>query len=213
MFYFRTLAEGLPVLPPADAAIRKELSLEAERLGWPALHERLRTLDPERAARIAPHDAQRLQRALEVVRITRRPVPAGGALGSAPVRAVRLVLAPAQRAILHSRIESRLAAMLAGGFEAEVRGLRAAGLTRELPAGRLVGYRQMLGYLAGELTYNQMMAATMAATRQLAKRQLTWLRHWRGCVWLDSAAPGVESAVTQLVRDMVQQSTAEYGVE
>jgi tRNA dimethylallyltransferase len=204
MFYFRALEEGLPELPAADAKLRAVLAGEAERYGWAALHERLKTLDPARAARLAPQDAQRIQRALEIVMLTGRSVPIAGKTAAAPFRAIRLVLAPADRAVLHRRIEQRFDAMLAAGFEAEVRALREAGLSRELPAGKLVGYRQMLAYLAGELTYNDMRAAAMAATRQLAKRQLTWLRHRRGCVWLDPLAGGGKTIAVEVVQEMLQ---------
>ena len=205
LFYFRALEEGLPELPAADPELRAALVAEAERLGWPALHQRLMKLDPARAARIAPGDAQRIQRALEVVALTGRLVPATAAPVVAPYRAIKLVLVPADRRVLHARIEKRFAAMLAVGFEAEVRGLRAAGLARELPAGKLVGYRQMLACLAGELTYNEMPEAVLAATRQLAKRQLTWLRHRRGGVWLDTSASCVGSIAVEVVREMMRQ--------
>lgn len=179
--YFRALEQGLSALPRANPAVRAALVEQAQRDGWPALHQRLAASDPVAAARIHPQDAQRLQRALEVV-ITagvpmstlqqqRQGAPAG-------LRFLRLTLAPPPRTCLHSRIADRFNAMLDAGFEAEVARLRARDdLALNLPAMRAVGYRQMWRYLDGELSRGDMVAQALAATRQYAKRQLTWLRH------------------------------------
>lgn len=211
LFYFRALEDGLPELPAANPEIRTALSRDAQRLGWPSLHARLKRLDPARAADIAPHDAQRIQRALEVVMLTGLPVPPPPATVVTPFRLLKLILAPGERAVLHARIEKRLDAMLEAGFEAEVRGLVERGLTRELPAGKLVGYREMLGFVGGEMTYNQMRIAALAATRQLAKRQLTRLRHQRGGFWLDAAASGIQAIAGEVLREMLHSRWAGRG--
>jgi len=183
MLYAKALREGLAELPSADAALRAELTQEAVQRGWPALHARLAQLDAAAAARIAPNDAQRIQRALEVIALTGRPMSASlatapRAAAGAALRVVALV--PLDRAALHARIERRFDAMLAAGFLDEVRALRKRGdLAADLPALRSVGYRQAWDFLAGHGTHDEFRAAAIAATRRLAKRQLTWLRSLR----------------------------------
>ncbi len=182
MLYARALAEGLHPLPGADPGVRRRLEGEARAQGWPALHARLATIDPSSAARIAPSDAQRIQRALEVFESTRRtmsdwlarpaPLPP---TGRAPI--VRIALEPADRATLHRRIAARFDAMLAAGFVDEVRALRARGdLSPSLPSMRSVGYRQAWQWLDAGGAIEALRDTGTAATRQLAKRQLTWLR-------------------------------------
>lgn len=178
--YFRALERGLSALPPADPEVRRRLAAEAAALGWPALHERLAALDPVAAGRIHPHDPQRIQRALEVRELTGRPMsellgsPAGPAL---PYRLLKVVLEPTDRGVLHARLEARFRAMLEAGLVAEVERLRARGdLCPDLPSMRAVGYRQVWAYLSGETDRDTMIARAVAATRGLAKRQLTWLR-------------------------------------
>jgi len=178
--YFRALRHGLSPLPPADPAVRADLEAQARRVGWPALHRRLAERDPEAARRIRPSDPQRIQRALEVIAITGLPMSelhrqhAGDACPF-PVRA--LSLEPASRTWLHERIEQRFLAMLELGLEAEVAALAGrADLSVDLPALRAVGYRQVLEHLRGEVSREVMIARALAATRQLARRQLTWLR-------------------------------------
>lgn len=178
--YFRALQQGLSELPAADAATRMQLVRAAEREGWPALHARLARLDPDAARRIDPHDAQRIQRALEVIEITGRRLsdlhrrPAGGHF---PWRVLKLGLIPTDRGLLHARITRRFDAMLAAGLVAETASLLAqAGVHADLPALRAVGYRQAAAFLRGETTAAEFRERGIQATRQLAKRQLTWLR-------------------------------------
>lgn len=195
MLYFRVLQQGLSPLPEADPAVRARLDAEAAALGWEALHRRLAEIDPAAAAQIRPTDPQRIQRALEVFLISGEPMSrllaAGGAPFVLPYRLVKLVRAPRERAVLHARIAARFHQMLAAGFEAEVDALRARGdLKPDSPALRCVGYRQMLKYLDGEYSFADMVHRGIAATRQLARRQLTWLRAESGCRWIfDDAAP------------------------
>lgn len=178
--YFRALQRGLSALPDAAPALRARLAAEAARRGWPALHARLAELDPAAAARIGPHDAQRVQRALEVIELTGRPLSGqqtGGAGERFPWRVLKLALVPAQRQELHARIARRFDAMLAEGFLDEVRALRERGdLHPDLPALRAVGYRQAWEHLAGATDGPTFRDKGIFATRQLAKRQITWLR-------------------------------------
>ncbi|GAB3763024.1 tRNA (adenosine(37)-N6)-dimethylallyltransferase MiaA [Ramlibacter monticola] len=180
MLYFKALFEGLDALPPADAPVRAEIEAEAARAGWPALHAQLAAVDAETAARLAPNDAQRIQRALEVFRVSGQPL---SRLHRASVRAplpqpdLWLSLEPADRAWLHARIAQRFDAMLAAGFLDEVRRLRARGdLHPDLPSMRCVGYRQAWEALDAGWPPELLRERGIAATRQLAKRQLTWLR-------------------------------------
>jgi len=178
MLYARALRSGLSALPPADAAIRARLDREARELGWAALHARLAEVDPPTAARLPPADSQRIQRALEVFELTGRPLSQlQGAARPGALRLATIALLPADRAELHRRIEQRFDAMLAEGFVGEVQRLRARGdLHADLPSLRSVGYRQAWRHLAGATTPAQFRAEAIAATRQLAKRQITWLR-------------------------------------
>jgi tRNA dimethylallyltransferase len=186
MLYFKALFDGLDTLPGADPALRAELDARAANFGWPALHAELAALDPPSAARIAANDRQRIQRALEVHRLTGRPL---SAWHSAPAgeRPPLVSLEPGERAWLHARIGERFRAMLAAGFVDEVRRLRGRGdLDPTLPSMRAVGYRQAWAALdRGDL--DGLAASATAATRQLAKRQLTWLRSmpWRTVVAAD----------------------------
>jgi len=183
MLYYKALREGLDEMPPADAAVRAALDQEAAERGWPALHAELALVDPATAARLAPADAQRVQRALEVWRVSGRQLSTWqrgrntGAAQQAWAASLPLVaLEPLSRAWLHARIADRFDAMLGAGFLAEVQALRARGdLRPELPSMRCVGYRQAWAALDGGLL-DGLREATIAATRQLAKRQLTWLR-------------------------------------
>jgi tRNA dimethylallyltransferase len=180
MLYVKALREGLSALPTADAAVRAHIDRRAERLGWPALHAELARVDPATAARVAPTDAQRIQRALEVHVVTGRPLSAlqgareeGGGVGAACV----IALAPRDRFALHAAIAHRFDAMLARGLVDEVRGLRARyALNAALPSMRSVGYRQAWEHLEGRYDARTLRERGIAATRQLAKRQLTWLR-------------------------------------
>jgi tRNA dimethylallyltransferase len=181
MLYFKALTEGLSALPRADAGLRAELDRRAAHEGWPALHAELARVDPATAARLAPTDAQRIQRALEVHRLSgqplstlqgRREAPAGTLGPTLPI-----ALVPADRALLHEAIARRFRAMLDAGLVDELRGLRQRfALDPTLPSMRCVGYRQAWQYLDGTISMAQLRDAGIAATRQLAKRQLTWLR-------------------------------------
>ncbi len=177
--YFRALEHGLSNLPEADPGLRARLAAEAAGRGWAALHARLARLDPLAAARIRPSDPQRIQRALEVIELSGRPLSAqqGATRMRLPYRVLKLALIPADRASLHARIATRFDAMLAAGFLDEVRALRERGdLQRDLPALRAVGYRQAWAHLDGVSDAAGFRSQAIAATRQLAKRQITWLR-------------------------------------
>jgi len=180
MLYLKALQSGLSTLPQADAALRAQLDADAARLGWPALHARLTEVDPPTAARLAPNDAQRIQRALEVWLLSGRPLSAHftPAADAQQAPALRLLsLEPSSRSVLHDRIAQRFDAMLAAGFLDEVRALRQrADLSPALPSVRAVGYRQAWSHLDGLTSAAEFSEQAIAATRQLAKRQLTWLR-------------------------------------
>jgi tRNA dimethylallyltransferase len=209
MLYFKALVDGLDAIPAADPAVRAALDAEAAARGWPALHAELARVDPATAARLPPADAQRIQRALEVWRATGRPLSSfhrrGDAPGHGPPDALLVALEPASRAWLHGRIDARFAAMLDAGLVDEVRALRARGdLHPGLPSMRCVGYRQVWAALddglAGAALREHVQATGSAATRQLAKRQLTWLRSmpWRRVVACD--AQDAAAATLALVR-------------
>ncbi|MDX1594306.1 MAG: tRNA (adenosine(37)-N6)-dimethylallyltransferase MiaA [Gammaproteobacteria bacterium] len=199
MLYFRALARGLAELPRADPALREALSEEAARRGWPSLHRELGEVDPEAAAAIHPNDAQRIQRALEVYRLAGVPMSRlrrdrGGP--GLPWRLIAIVVAPADRALLHARIAARFQAMLELGFLDEVRALRARGdLDLDRPSMRAVGYRQAWRHLDGAYDSETMIRRAVAATRQLAKRQLTWLRGEPGATWFEATRPDLAGAV------------------
>jgi len=179
MLYYRSLARGLDVLPQSSPEIRKQLDAEAARRGWPALHAELAAIDPKAALRIAPNDAQRIQRALEVWRLTGKPLSAlqGVAKNELPFRLKAFAIVPQDRAELQRRIAERFQAMLRAGLVEEVRSLRAKyRLSASTPSMRSVGYRQVWQYLEGEIDEAGLASRAVAATRQLAKRQLTWLR-------------------------------------
>ena len=201
--YFRALQSGLSDLPEADAGLRAQLAEEGSRLGWPALHARLRQLDPAAAKKIRPGDAQRIQRALEVIALTGRPLSAqqGGMPVPFAYRVLKLALVPADRAALHVRIGKRMDAMIAQGFLDEVRALRARGdLRPDLPALRAVGYRHAWQYLDGQFNVAEFRDRAVFATRQLAKRQLTWLRGELDALCLD---PSVSRRATPVLEDFL----------
>ncbi|EKO3906392.1 tRNA (adenosine(37)-N6)-dimethylallyltransferase MiaA [Vibrio fluvialis] len=199
MLYYKALLEGLSPLPAADPEIRQQIEQEAQQLGWTALHEQLRQIDPISAERIHPNDPQRLSRALEVYRISGKTLTEltqtkGEAL---PFRVKQFAIAPKERAELHRRIELRFEKMVEAGFEDEVKALYARkDLHPDLPSIRCVGYRQMWDYLDGNCTLDEAIFRGICATRQLAKRQITWLRSWDDLTWLDSE--NVEQALETL---------------
>jgi len=179
LFYYRTLQFGLPELPSADPALRARLEEEARTAGWTRLRERLQRLDPDRAARIHPNDPQRTIRALEIIELTGRAASSYGMLGqdNLPYRVIKLYLYPDNRTWLHERIARRFQIMLTQGFLDEARQLfERSDLDPGLPSLRSVGYRQAGLYLSGEINYDDFIERAVIATRQLAKRQMTWIR-------------------------------------
>lgn len=204
MLYFRALTSGLNDLPSSDAEIRASLEREAVESGWPALHARLARLDADTAARLHPNDQQRIQRALEIIELSgltptqfyaqsRPPVLSGGI--------VKLALNPPERSELHARIEARFHQMMAAGFLEEVAALHRRGdLHLDLPSMRAVGYRQLWRHLDGEYSLDEAVARSIAATRQFAKRQLTWLRKEAAVHMLDPAKPGLADQALSLLR-------------
>ena len=187
MMYFKSLIEGISPLPTANTEIRQAIEREALAKGWQAMHDQLAEIDPVSALRIHPNDPQRLTRALEVYRLTSNTLTQltqikGAKLGG---NVLQLAITPQERSTLHERIALRYQQMIAMGFEQEVIKLKSRGdLHQDLPAIRCVGYRQMWQYLDGEFDHDEMIFRGVCATRQLAKRQLTWLRNWPDLHWL-----------------------------
>ena len=207
MLYFRALQRGLAALPAADPALRARLDARAVRDGWPALHMELRALDPETADRLEPGDSQRIQRALEVCLLTGSTLSALQAATRPPaaVEYLNIGLLPADRAALHARIEARFDVMLAEGFVAEVRALQSLEeMSASMPAMRSVGYRQIWQHVAGECDLESARAAAVAATRGLAKRQLTWLRKWPNLHAADSLAAQAEQEICQIIHSWLE---------
>jgi len=203
MLYFRALTQGLAPLPSASPEIREAIEAEARQAGWRVMHARLAVKDPETAERIHYNDPQRIQRALEVIEITGRPMSEllkqqqEEELG---YRLLKIVACPQPRSVLHERIERRFRLMLDAGFLDEVRALHARpDLNPDLPAMRCVGYRQAWSWLDGACAFEEMCEKALAATRQLAKRQLTWLRQESGAMWYD---PTVENAQKSVFREV-----------
>jgi tRNA dimethylallyltransferase len=188
--YFRALEQGFTCLPPSDPRVRRAIEQEADQLGWKLMHARLKEIDPISANKIHPNDPQRIGRALEVYHLSGRPLSmllAQGREGGLGQPLIKMVVAPAQRGRLRETIRQRFLHMLEAELVAEVRGLYDRGdLHPALPAMRLVGYRQVWQYLAGELEYNDMINKAITATRQLAKRQLTWIRSETNVHWFNS---------------------------
>src|SRR5699024_9950818 len=203
MMYFRALVEGLAPMPAANEALRTRLEAEAKQLGWPALHARLARIDAPTAARLGPRDSQRIQRALEVYELTGKPLSQHHAEQQRqkkdfPYPLIQFAIAPTDRAVLHERIALRLEQMLAQGLVEEVRQLRfLPQLTGTEPAMRSVGYRQVWQYLDGEFDEATMHHKVLVATRQLAKRQLTWLRSWPNLQWLDPTQGNVTDRIVE----------------
>jgi len=206
MLYFHTLQNGLSELPQADPIIREKILNEAKQFGWQYLHERLQKIDPVSAQRIHPNDPQRLQRALEVYEITGKNLTTlckEDKRQTLPYQLINLALAPADRDLLHQRIALRFQQMLDQGFITEVENLyRRGDLHADFPSIRAVGYRQAWDYLEGLLTVEEMQERAVIATRQLAKRQLTWLRSWQNVNWFDSEDPGKLNKILTIIKNL-----------
>lgn len=203
MMYFRILHQGIAELPKADASVRAALQMQADKNGWESLHAELANVDPAAANRIHERDSQRIQRALEVYRLTGKTITAWQQDHTNPLSGYRvhqLALAPSDRSHLHERIALRFQQMLDQGFVDEVKKLYQRGdLSVDLPSIRSVGYRQVWEYLDGQCAYPDMCEKTLAATRQLAKRQMTWLRSWPEVTWLDSDATNIFDRTTKVI--------------
>lgn len=224
LLYFRALVGGLASLPAADPEIRAKLDEEARQQGWPALHARLAEIDPETAARLAPNDRQRLQRALEVYLLTGLPLSehhrrhqseqqlsdsGKGQNQDFAYTLTSMAVAPASRELLHARIARRFQQMLEAGLVDEVRQLQQRPeLTPDLPALRTVGYRQVWRFLDGDISYDEMVHKATVATRQLAKRQFTWLRNWPDLHWLDTDSPDLQLQAEQFLQPAVMAMKA-----
>ncbi len=207
MFYFDALEHGLPDLPTADAVVRTRLEDEARETGWAALHARLKGLDPARAARIHPNDPQRIVRALEIIELTGRAASSyqRGPVTDFPYRVIKLYLYPEDRGWLHERIAGRFQTMLDQGFLEEARALFARpDLNPALPSLRSVGYRQAGLYLSGEINYDALTERVVIATRQLAKRQMTWIRS-------DVSAERLDCSAGDPLPDLLRRLHAELG--
>ena len=202
MLYFKALLEGLDDMPGTDLAVRASIEAEAGEKGWPALHAELERVDPETAAQLHPNHSQRISRALEVYRQSGVPMSdwRQGAKATG-YDALCLALAPADRSVLHARIAERLDVMMSEGFLDEVAALRERGdVHSDLPSIRAVGYRQLWSYLEGEVSLDEALGRALAATRQLAKRQLNWLRGWSDLHWIDS----LQKNANQTLYDSIQ---------
>jgi len=215
MLYFKALVDGLAEMPAADPALRAALDAEAREKGWPALHAELARLDPQTAARLAPNDSQRIQRALEVVRLAGRPLGdfwETQRAAALPFRLLTVALVAPERRALHERIARRFHAMLDAGLVAEVESLRAQyRLHAGLPAMRCVGYRQVWEMLEGRLPASELAERGIVATRQLAKRQITWLRGFRAAGRLDIEVDLADSASAAKIAHWVERHVAPHG--
>lgn len=208
MLYYKALLEGLSPLPSADPVIRAEIEAKAEQIGWNGLHSELSAIDPIAGNRINPNDSQRINRALEVFYITGKTLTELTAQqgDSLPYNVLQFAIAPQDRAVLHQRIEQRFYKMMELGFQQEVEKLRARGdLHKDLPSIRCVGYRQIWEYLDGDVSLDEAIYKGICATRQLAKRQITWLRGWGSEIeWLDSLDP--TSSKLKMIEKIEQNS-------
>lgn len=209
MLYFRALRFGLSELPQADAQVRSEIDEQAEILGWPRMHDELRKVDPVTAARLKPNDSQRIQRALEIYRISGQPMSTLLSQQEAyqlPYNLIPIALIPSERKQLHQRIETRFVDMLKQGLLDELEDLqRKYVLNSEMPSMRCVGYRQAWQYLAGDIDKNDLLDQGIAATRQLAKRQLTWLRGMTDNIEFDCLTSDLNTQVLTDVRQRLNE--------
>ena len=208
MLYYKALRDGLADLPAADDRVRQQILDQAEQDGWAAVHDRLKSVDPASAARIHPTDPQRMQRALEIYLVSGRTMTelvAEQKKARLPFQLLNLAVAPEERSVLHERIALRFQMMLRAGFIEEVEQLYAReGLHPGLPSIRCVGYRQAWSYLDGELSYDEMVDRGIIATRQLAKRQFTWLRSWGELNWFDSLSGNLINSASAMVSDWLE---------
>ncbi len=208
MLYFRSLEHGLSELPSADPGVRDSLVQQAAEIGWPAMHEILQQKDPLAASRIHPNDPQRIQRALEVIAISGQPISelqAQSAGEPLPYRLHKMIVAPSQRSVLHQRIALRFEMMMKAGFIDEMKSLYSrSDLNAALPSMRAVGYRQAWEWLEGSTSFEQMQEKAIAATRQLAKRQLTWLRRESHIMWYDLSTDGVWEEALESLRGFLE---------
>jgi tRNA dimethylallyltransferase len=209
MLYFKALEGGLSGLPEANQEVRAKIDLEAAQIGWPAMHSKLASIDPETAARLMPNDMQRIQRALEVYEITGETMSMLFTKQTSdvlPYKVLKIALVPSDRKVLHARIEARFEQMLAAGFVDEVRALIAKypSLTPESTAMRCVGYRQALEHLSGDYDAAELRDRGVFATRQLAKRQLTWLRGMDNNVEIDCLNPDLNSVVLREIEQFIK---------
>jgi len=210
MLYFKALREGLSELPESDAALRARIDAEAAERGWPAMHAELAKIDASTAMRLKPNDAQRIQRALEIYRVTGKPMSQllGRARSALPFRLLELALVPSDRAELHRRLESRFDAMLERGLVEELRALRERHTLRPgLPSMRCVGYRQAWQHLEGEFGRNELRDRGIFATRQLAKRQLTWMRAMKAVRSFDCLAEDLDAEALDYVRRDINRAS------
>jgi len=203
MMYFNALTKGMAQLPQADESIRAEITKMADQEGWPAVHQQLQEVDPESAQRLAPNDSQRIQRALEVFRISGKTLTKHWEeqeQQKLPFDVLNLAIMPKERKTLHQRIEQRFSLMLEQGFIEEVQALYDRGdLNLEMPSMRCVGYRQAWMYINGEIDHKTMIEKGVVATRQLAKRQITWLRSWQDLHWFDLESTDLTARVLKLL--------------
>lgn len=209
MLYFKALQDGLSNLPEANPLVRAEIEREAAQIGWPAMHAKLATIDPDTAARLQPNDVQRIERALEVYRLTGQSMTAlhqASAGETLPYRLLKIALVPSERKVLHERIAMRFDQMLSDGFLYEVKALIAKypTLTAESTSMRCVGYRQTLEYLAGDYDEAEMRDRGVFATRQLAKRQLTWLRGMDDLEQVDCLNPAMHEVVLDKISRFIK---------
>ncbi|GGY46402.1 tRNA dimethylallyltransferase [Bacterioplanes sanyensis] len=204
MMYFKFLRDGAADLPQADESVRQRLLAQAEDIGWPAMHARLAKVDPEAARRLEPMDSQRIQRALEVYEVSGKTLTQHWQEQNhqpLPYHVVNLAVCPPERKQLHQRIAERFKLMLAEGFLEEVRQLHQRGdLDVSMPSVRAVGYRQAWDYLEGQCDYDDMVERGIIATRQLAKRQITWLRSWPDLHWLDTNDPNLVDSALKILQ-------------
>ena len=204
MMYFKFLRDGAAQLPKADEAVRQRLLAQGEEFGWPHMHAQLAKVDPVAAERLKPMDSQRIQRALEVFEVSGKTLTQFWAEQDEqplPYDVISFAVMPKERKTLHKRIAQRYQIMMKQGFVEEVKTLFARGdLHEELPSIRCVGYRQVWQYLKGEIDYDEMVERGIIATRQLAKRQITWLRSWPDLNWLDTEDPNLLQSALKILR-------------